>query len=666
MKSRETHVAQQPPGTQHPRFPHLFAPLQLGPLTVKNRILNAAHQPRFAHDGHYTKQYIAYHRERARGGAAVIVSQATGVNQDYLDLKSDNGRMIEEYRRVVAALRPYGARYFAELYHPGRQSEFTGFGAEIFHAPSAVPLASFGRDSRIPHVLDGHMIREIIGDFGKAARRCRDGGIDGIELHFAHGNLAQQFMSPLTNHRNDEWGGSLENRLRFAREVAEVVRDAVGRDLVVGCRLTGAEFEEGGLDRLDMIEIAGTMDEWQLLDYFSVTMGHYSDLINTIRNMPDMTFKPGLWAEYGRGIKQVVKVPTFLVGRINHPNLAEDLIATGCCDMVVMARGLIADPHFPSKAFNDQADEIRPCVGAMSCLGRHERGMGISCIYNPTVGRESTWGGELPRARHPRRVLVAGGGPAGLECARVAARRGHHVTLLERNQGLGGQLRIAARAPQREDLNQITEWLARQCEDAGVDIRLRTAATPELIAQLESELVIVATGATQGRLTATIADGVELVEAWTVLNGKAPIGRNVLVADETGDRVAFSVAQYLAEKGHRVVVATTALYPGSGIDSYGWRVVYGRLLELGVTFHPLSVLNSVTVGEARLRHLYTGSEIAVDGIDTVVSAAFPVAEDGLYRTLKADSRDVRLIGDAVAPRSVEAAVFEGQNVARMI
>lgn len=665
VRMNDGFVAQQRDPTPHSRYPRLFSPLELGPITVKNRIVNSAHQPRFAHAGRYTDKLVAYHRERARGGVAVIVSQATCVTPDYLDLKSVDEGIVEDYQQVVEAVRPFGAKYFAELYHPGRQSEFTGFGAEVYYAPSPVPLESHGRESRIPHELDARMIGSIIQAFGAAAGRCREGGLDGIELHFAHGNLAEQFMSPTTNLRTDEWGGSIENRLRFAKEVAQRVREAVGRELVVGCRLTGANLDEGGLSQLDMMEIAGLMDEWKLLDYFSVTMGHYSDLLNTARNMPDMTFRPGLWAEYGKGIKRTVRVPVFLVGRINHPSLAEDLLGSGCCDMVVMARALIADPDLPAKAFAERVDDIRPCVGAMTCVARHERGLGISCIYNPSVGREEVWGGELPRASLPRRVVIVGGGPAGLECGRVAARRGHQVIVLEQQSALGGQLRIAMKAPQRQDLGQITEWLQGQCEAAAVEIRFQTQASVELLRELAPDVVVVATGATPGRL-ANFRGEVPLQDAWAVLEDASQVGPSVLVVDEAGDRVGFSAAQHLAEKGHRVTLATTAIYPGSGIDSIGWRIIYARLLELGVTFQPLVTLVDVKAGEAHLKHVYTHSETVLKGIDTVVSAALPRADDSLYRSLLREFEDVRLIGDAVAPRGVEAAVCDGQRVAREI
>jgi 2,4-dienoyl-CoA reductase-like NADH-dependent reductase (Old Yellow Enzyme family) len=417
--------------TVHQQFPNLFSPLKVGPLTLKNRFVNSAHQSGFAHAGDYTPELYAYQRERARGGAAVILSQATSVIPGYLDLWNVDERIVEQYRNMVKTVGEHGAHYFAELWHPGRLSHYTGIGTDFYEAPSAVPLLVDGIDWRVPHALETDRILAIIEAFRESAARCREGGLSGIELHFAHGNLIEQFISPMTNHREDEWGGSLENRLRFAKEVAMAVREAVGSDLAVGARITGSGLDPGEPSHMDMLEVCGTIDSWKLLDYLSVTMGHYADEINTARNIPNMTFEPGLWGRFGKGVKNVVDIPVFLVGRVNHPRVAEELIANGSCDAVVMARALIADPYFPLKAETGRVTEIRPCVGAMNCVQHLFRDGAIRCIHNPTVSREATLGGELPPASEPRRVVVIGGGPSGLECARVAAVRGHEVTLLE-------------------------------------------------------------------------------------------------------------------------------------------------------------------------------------------------------------------------------------------
>ncbi len=479
----------------HPEYPILFSPLRVGPITLRNRIVNAAHQTGFADRGAFTEQLIEYHRERARGGAALIVSQAMSVTGDYLDLYNADDRVISDYQAVVAAVDEFGALYAAELYHPGSQGEYTGRGAERFVAPSSIAASYLDGRWRVPHALDEAEILAIVDAFAAAAARCRAGGVPAIELHFAHGNLVEQFMSPKTNRRSDDWGGDLEHRLRFAELIVRRVREAAGPEIAVGARLTAAGLDAGDLDDYEMAEIIGTIGAWGRLDYVSVTMGHYSDALNTARNVPNMTFAPGLWQRYGRLIKSVVDVPVFMVGRINHPRTAEDLLAAGSCDAVLMARALIADPHLPEKARTGRTGDIRPCVGAMNCLGRLEHGGGIRCIHNPRVGHELDFPEEVERGEGGKRVVVLGAGPAGLESARVAAARGHQVTLLERADRVGGQVRLAARTPGRAELAAIVDWLEQQCIARGVQIHTGHEVTADEIARLGPDVIVVATGA---------------------------------------------------------------------------------------------------------------------------------------------------------------------------
>ena len=653
-------------------FPHLFSPLRVGPVTLKNRIVNSAHQTRFANAGRYTDQLLAYHHERARGGAALIVSQATCVTPEYLDLWNVDDEIIGQYQAVSEMARQYGCHYFAELWHPGRQSYYSGFGAEIYHAPSAVPLDSFGIQWRVPHELEPSGIRAIIAAFGAAARRCREGGLPGVAVHLAHGNLIEQFMWPQTNHRTDEWGGPVENRLRLAREVLLAVREAIGPDMALGARITGSGLDPGEPGELDMLEMAGVIDSWGLLDYFDVTMGHYSDALNTARNIPNMAFRPGLWARYGKGMKNVVSVPVFLVGRINHPQVAEDLIAGGSCDAVVMARALIADPYLPAKAAAGRVQDIRPCVGAMNCVNHLTHGEGIRCIHNPVVSREGAWGGELTVAAARRRVVVAGGGPGGMECARVAAARGHEVILLERGRALGGQVRDAARPPERAELAQIVDYLEGQLAAAGVDVRLETEATPASIALLQPDVVVVATGSflPAGQLPAarhgaddSDAD-VPVVDPVAALRGTAPVGKRVVVFDEFGDWQGMGVAYALAARGAHVELVTPVMYPGAALELTNWRICYERLSALGVSFHPVAELAEMRGGDVVIRRGFGSGEHVITDVDSVVMVRVPVAEDSLHGELARGPVEVHAVGDALAPRGIEEAIFDGHRLGR--
>lgn len=650
--------------TNGPVYPRLFESLRLGPITLKNKIINSAHQTGFAADGRYTPQLLRYHREVAAGGAAAIISQATCVTDEYVDLHNVDDEIIGQYREVMAAMASYGTHYLAELLHPGRQGTYTGAGVPIHHAPSALPLRDHGNRWRVPHEIDAAAIPPIIGAFGEAARRCREGGLSGILLHFAHGNLVEQFMSPATNQRRDDWGGPLPNRLRLAREVLLAVRRGAGDGLAIGVRITGAGLDRGEPGELDMLEIAGTIDSWQLADFFDVTMGHYSDGLNAARNMPNMTFRPGLWARYGRAMREVVSVPVTLAGRINHPFIAEQLIAGGSCDAVVMARALIADPYLPQKAQAGRTAEIRSCVGAMNCVNHLHRGRSIRCIQNPVVSREATWGGPIEPAVAARRVLVVGGGPAGLECARVAAARGHHVTLLEQATALGGQVRVAAAAPGRAELGQITEWLSRQCVDSGVDVRLETLATAELIEAHHPDAVVVATGSAMPPLQ--LDTSLPLADAAAAIGGRADLAGHVVVFDEFGDWPGVSAAHALAARGVVVELVTPVAFPGAALEDSNWRTCYEQLAALGVTFHPVAEIASVRGDDVVISHGFGRAERVIAGVSAIVGVRFPAAADGLFRQLAGTCDELHLAGDAMSPRGIEEAIYEGHRIGRAL
>lgn len=645
-------------------FDRLFAPLRVGPITMKNRIVNSPHQTGFARDGHYTDQLVAYHRERARGGAALIMSQATSVTAGYLDLWNSSDEIIPQYKVVAAAVEEFGAHYGAELWHPGRQSEYTGDGTEIYVGPSAIPTNYFGMDWRVPHALEPAEIEGIVEAFGQAAARCRAGGLSDVELHFAHGNLVEQFISPVTNHRTDDWGGSLENRLRIAYDILVVVRENVGGAIALGCRLTGGGLDPGDPTDLDMAEVVGTMASWGLLDYVSVTMGHYSDALSTARNIPNMTFRPGLWGRYGKQVKSVVDIPVFLVGRINHPGIAEDLIASGSCDAVVMARGLIADPYFPEKARTGRVAEIRPCVGAMNCLDHLNRGGSIRCIHNAAVSRDGTWGQDPPPADEAKRIVIVGAGPAGLECARVAAMRGHRVTVLEQSIRVGGQVKVAASAPTRAELAQIVEWLEQQCISQSVDIQTGTTATRELLEGLNPDVVVVATGST---LPANpFAGGPLPCLGWSDALSQGSKLPRVAVYDEFGDWHGFNVAHALVEGGSEVIFVTPSIFPGNALENTNWRIAYETLCSHGAQFHPVSEIRGTEERALVITSGYGKANHTISDVDALVWVGMPVASDSLYRTLAGLNAEINLIGDAYSPRGIEAAVYDGHKLGRVL
>lgn len=654
---------------RHPEYPILFSPLQVGPLKLKNRIVNSAHQTGFAREGAYTDQLIEYHRERARGGAAMLVSQATSVTGDYLDLYNSDDSVVPAYKAVAGAVGEFGAYYSAELFHPGSQSEYSGSGAEVYVAPTSLPASYLGGRWRVAHELTEREILDIVDAFGAAAHRCREGGLSGIELHFAHGNLVEQFFSPKTNRRTDDWGGELANRLRFAELITRAVRDAAGPELAVGARLTAAGLDKGDLNDMDMAEVIGTIGSWDLLDYVNLTMGHYTDALNSARNIPNMTFVPGMWQKYGRLIKNIVDVPVFMVGRVNHPRTAEDLLEAGACDAVVMARALIADPHLPEKARTGRTASIRPCIGAMNCMDSLERGHGIRCIHNPRVGHELDMPEDVDVGEGGRKVMVIGGGPAGLESARVAAARGHEVTLFERSPKVGGQARTASRTPDRGELASLVEWLEQECRAAGVEFRTGQEATAQTVAAGSADLIVIAVGASYptgpdpdaGFTSAAVeklhAD-VRVVSLDEALAGG--LAGKVAVYDTVADWPGFNAARVLADDGCRVHYLTPEQYPGSALEVTNWRLEYEALSERDVEFSPVTQVVGSEPGGLVVRRGFARATQTLTGIDTLVWISAPASRTELQVALADSTATVITVGDAYAPRSIEQAILDAR------
>ncbi|MEE9199018.1 MAG: FAD-dependent oxidoreductase, partial [Dehalococcoidia bacterium] len=507
-------------------------------------------------------------------------------------------------------------------------------------------------------------VEEAVHMFGAAARRVREGGMDGVELAVGLGYLFAEFLSEEGNERTDKYGGStLEERMTFLYDVVDEVRKELGPDLILGVRLFD-DLVDYSLRLDDLWEIAPLLEATGVLDYFNAWQGiALAEHKGITGHLPSYYYEPGQFAYLAGGIKEVVSLPVIGAGRIDSPALAEQLIQEGKMDMVGMARALIADPHLPNKARDGRADDIRYCIACtQSCVGHIYLGMGVGCIYNPVTGREREWGEVVP-ASLKKKVVVVGGGPAGMEAARVAAERGHRVVLFEKGRRLGGQVNIVMKTPKRESFEEIILFFERQLPKLGVEVRTSQAAGVEEVLVEEPDAVVIATGSTPLRPAIPGADGKNVVSTWDVLMDTAEVGERVVVVDTQGRPEASTVAEYLADMGKRVEVVTGLQYVGREITPPVWHHLTERLLKKGVRLTPLTGVFEVLEDSLYVYSTVTWEPGYIEGVDTVVFAAGGQAEDELYHQLKGKVSELHAIGDCYQPRDIEVAVVDGHRVA---
>ncbi|MGD9411399.1 MAG: FAD-dependent oxidoreductase [Desulfobacterales bacterium] len=649
-------------------FKFLFAPIQLGNVLVPNRIVSTAHATGYARDGIPAERLIAYHEARAKGGVGLIITGATVVHptspyDEYNLLCNVDDRIIPAYQQMARAVQKYGSRIMAQLSHMGRSGE-TDDSRYPLYGPS--PIADEIRREP-PAAMDVELIEEIIEAYGKAAARAREGGLDGVEIHGGHSSLVAQFMSPYANQRTDAYGGSRKKRLEFVMRVSRAIRKNVGEDFTVGLRLSGDEFVDGGLT-LDVVkENARDLEATGMLDFIDVTAGTDSNMHSYYIHYSPMFVPMGNLTHLSAAIKEAVSLPVITVGRINDPVMAEKILADGLADLVGMTRAALCDPDFPRKAREGRLDDIRHCIACnQGCFKRIFKAQPITCIQNPAAGKERELG-PLHKATVARKVVVVGGGPAGLETARIAAERGHQVVLLEKDTSLGGQIRLASQAPGRQEFGEVILYLSRQVEKAGVDTRLGVEGNVEKILGLTPDAVVIAAGARPEIPDIAGAQSARGVTAWDILGGKVPDGRSFVVIDgDKEDQVAVGTAEYLADLGKAVEIISRLPYVGKDLDILNFVPIYQRLLEKGVRLTPHSGIAEIRNQHIVLYNVYTGAQESRRDVDVVVFAAGRVAEDRLYWDLKSKIGTLYRIGDCLAPRSVLSAISEGNRVGRTI
>ena len=657
---------QEPRINTTPSFRQLFTPFTLGPIKLRNRIVVPAHGTHFMPlDGLPTERQLNYLLAKARGGVGLIITHVTPVLPFHTGappVAFQTDAIVPAYRRVVDALHAEGVKYMVQL-NAGSGSDSRLHGGVIM-APSAVP----GPRSRIlpdrieiPHQMETQDIKIVVEAMRQAATRAREAGFDGVEVQGEVSFLVAQFMSPRTNTRQDEYGGSLDNRLRFAKEVIAAVRDAIGQDRALGIRLSGNELIEDGLTLNDLLEIAPLLEATGHLDFIHVGAGPGMGA-----HIPPSYYKPGSFLYLTEAIRQVVKLPLICSQRINDPSLAEDVLSSGTADLISMNRAIMADPEMPRKAQEGRLDEIRRCIACNECVGRSNIGMPIACTVNPEMGREKDM--ALVTAALPKRVMIVGAGPSGLEAARVAALRGHQVTLYEKGDRLGGQSLLASKAPGREDLDELRRYYTQELLRLEVSVHLDSEVTEETMNQGELDAVVIATGSRPLVPDITTSEGGRIVDARSVLAEEVDVrsGQRVLVLAEEHHIQALSTADYLADKGCKVQVLTEALYPGIQIDGYTFETLYSRVLNKGVAITPLTRVKAVKGRRVMTEQVITKLEDSMEGVDLVVSASRGQAADSLYHAVKGRVGELHLIGDALAPRGLIDAILDGARLGRQL
>jgi len=651
-------------------FKKLFTPIKIGTMEVRNRIvLPPMHMGYGTFDGTVTERYRDYYGARAKGGVGLIITEAAAVHPErkygLVPLGLFDDAVIPSWSELAKEVQRHGAKLAAQLMDPGPESMKMLTGLDPV-GPSRI--AGRGIFRTMPRELTAGEIEGVVEDFGEAVRRAREAGVDGVEIHAAHGYaLVGSFMSPFFNKRTDAYGGSLEGRAKILLDIIKCAREKVGRDYPIIVRIAGDERRTGGR----------TLQESQFISRLLVDAGIDAIEVSggTIPTVFWAVVAPSgtplaINAEQAKGIKEVVEVPVICVGRINSPRVAEFVLETGKADMVSMGRALHADPELPNKAQAGNLEDIAPCLACNSgCIGTVTSGQYATCVVNPAVGREKEM--ALVPAGTPKQVLVAGGGPAGMEAARVAALRGHQVTLCEKSDRLGGQINIASVPPFMQEMSQLVKYLSRQVEKAGVKVELSKEVTAELVEELKPDVVIVATGASP--VVPEDFPGIDkdkVVTAWDILAGdEIGLSRKVVIIG--GGLVGCETADFLAQTSDNMGVAATDVTVLEMQDSVALdgvsetrHLLVERLREKRVeVVHQAKVTEILDDG---VKYEKGGQEETIHGAEGIILAMGVKSVDNLSAAIKDKVAEVYVIGDASTPAKALQATAAAAEVGRKI
>jgi 2,4-dienoyl-CoA reductase-like NADH-dependent reductase (Old Yellow Enzyme family)/thioredoxin reductase len=659
----------------------LWNPIDLGPITVANRIVVCAHETYFTHGGPLNEQYVNYLQERARGGAGLVMigasavmprGAATGHTQAW---RREN---VPSYSSLANGVRRHGGRVFVQLFHAGHQT--SGQLEHDWEPPMAPSDVAGPVYDRTPEPMSQADIDAVIDAFGASAGLAREGGMDGIELSGGHGYLLGQFMSPMSNRRTDDYGGSIENRCRLTLEVALEIRRRIG-NMTMGIRLSYDEYlGDFGISPDEADRSLAVLHAAGVFDYFNISGVNYHSVQRLVATMSS-GLPPGHMVQNAARAKRVVngEVPIIAANGIRTIDEAAAIVARGDADLVGMTRAHIADPEIVRKARAGNVGSIRRCIAAnQGCVRRGGIGKGISCTVNPVVGREAQWGvGRQERAGSPVSVLVVGGGPAGMKAAESAALAGHRVTLMERGQALGGLVRYAAQVPGRAEWSNLIEDLAGSLERLGVDVRLSTTADVAQLAELSPDATVIATGASFDRTgysplrpdRAGIPgiDGAAVLDPVQAIADPDSVGSRVLIVDGHGDYAAIGVALMLADGDRHVEIVTHQMYVGAGLVAETMDIpwISPMLAAKDVTLTPQTFVDRIDGQTVTLANMWGGEPRAME-VDTVILNTSRTPDAALFEALRRDGTDAVRIGDCRVPREIDDAIYEGERAGRTI
>ncbi|MEQ8356118.1 MAG: FAD-dependent oxidoreductase [Kiloniellaceae bacterium] len=680
--------------TLAPSTDPLLQPYRLKHLTLRNRILSTAHEPAYAEDGLPKQRYRLYHAEKAKGGIALTMTAGSAVvsrdsPEAFGNLHAYKDEIVPWLRELSDACHAHGAAVMMQITHLGRRTNWNKADWLPVLAPSPIREPAH---RAFPKAAEDWDLERIVADYAAAAERLQAGGLDGIELE-AYGHLLDQFWSPATNTRDDALNGALDNRLTFTFRVLDAIREKTGPEFIVGIRMVADEDWAQGLSREEGVEIARRLVASGRIDFLNLIRGHIDTDAALSKVIPTQGMASGPHLDFCGEVRARTRFPVFHAARIADVATARHAVAEGKLDMVGMTRAHLADPHIVNKIAAGREAEIRPCVGATYCLDRIYEGHEALCIHNPATGREATMPHSLRPAAAPKRAVVVGAGPAGLEAARVLAARGHDVVVFEAAPEAGGQLRLAARVARRRELIGIVDWRLARCAERGVDFRYNALAGPDDVLAENPEVVIVATG---GLPNTEILAGAELaVSSWDILSGDVAVGDNVLLYDDNAAHPGLAAAEMIAEQGAALEIVTPERFFAVDVGGLN-HVAYARCFEEHGT--RITINKRVVAAERngnRLR-VTLGSDYSdrreTREVDQLVVEHGTLPLDDLYFELKPASRNLgavdyeamiagrpqevmnnregrfRLyrIGDAVASRNVHAAIYDALRLCKDI